>query len=261
MLVDTHAHLDMPQFDPDRADVLHRARDAGLEMVVTIATGNPGNDSIQKSLDLAEMHDFVYAGIGVHPHDARLADESFWWKMQSWSKHPKVVLWGEIGLDYYYNHSPRDAQQGVFRRQLRIAQSLKLPVTIHCRDAWTDLMEILRLEWKSENPGGIMHSFTGTENQAQEATAMGFLISFSGIVTFKNAMALKTVARGLDLSEILVETDSPYLAPVPWRGRRNEPAFAVDVARCLAQIKGVSFEELERSTTHNFRRLIGFENP
>jgi TatD DNase family protein len=257
MLIDSHAHLDMPQFDPDRADVIRRAKDAGLEMIVTIAAGNPGETSIEKSLALAETHDFIYVGIGIHPHDARLVDEAYWGKMEKWSKHPKVILWGEIGLDYYYNYSQRDTQREVFRRQLQLAQTLKLPVTIHCRDAWQDLMEILKLEWKSENLGGILHSFTGTSSQAQEAAAMGFLISFSGIVTFKNAADLKNVARTLALHHILVETDSPYLAPVPQRGKRNEPAFLVDVARSLSQIMSVPFEELQHSTTRNFRRLVG----
>jgi TatD DNase family protein len=256
MLVDAHAHLDMPQFDPDREDVLLRAKDAGVELVITIGMGNPRENSIEKSLLIAEKHDFVYVGIGVHPHDASLADESYWKKMESWSKHPRVVLWGEIGLDYYYKRSPLDVQQEVFTRQLRMAQSLNLPVTIHCRDAWKDLMEILRLEWKSGNRGGILHSFTGTETQAREAIAMGFLISFSGMVTFKNAENLRRVARSLAQGDFLVETDSPFLAPEPWRGRRNEPAFVVNVARSVAQVRNESFEELGSSTTHNFRRLI-----
>ena len=257
MLADTHAHLDMAQFDSDREDVLLRAVDAGVEIVLSIATGNPRENSIEKSLSIAEKYDLVYAGIGVHPHDASLADESYWVKMESWSKHPKVVLWGEIGLDYYYKRSPLDVQREVFREQLRIAQSLNLPVAIHCRDAWKDLMEIIKLEWKPGNRGGILHSFTGTATQAQEAIAMGFLISFSGMITFKKADNLNHVANGLAQDRILVETDAPFLTPEPWRGRRNEPAFVVNVARSLAQVRNESFEELGISTTRNFRRLLG----
>jgi TatD DNase family protein len=257
MLVDSHAHLDLPQFDPDREDLLRRAQDSGVEIVLTIGMGNPEDNSIEKSLSISEKHDFVYVGIGVHPHDARLVDESYWEKMETWSRHSKIVLWGEIGLDYYYKHSPMDIQQAVFRRQLRIAQSRNLPVVIHCRDAWKDLFEILSLDWKPENPGGILHSFTGTEAQAHEAIAMGFLISFSGMVTFKKADNLRRVAESLDADKILVETDAPFLTPEPWRGRRNEPAFVLNVARSLAQARNESVEELGNSTTCNFRRLIG----
>jgi TatD DNase family protein len=260
MFVDTHAHLDMPSFDADREEVLRRAVDSGVEMIVTVACGSPAGDSVERSLDLADKHDFVFVGIGVHPHDARLAEESYWCKMESWARHPKILLWGEIGLDYYYDHSPRSVQGYVFRRQLQLAQTLALPVTIHCRDAWPDLLEILRHEWKPGNPGGIFHSFTGTEREAQEAVAMGFLISFSGMLTFKNAAGLRSVARNLALEKLLVETDSPYLAPVPLRGNRNEPAFVLEVARCLAQIKEVSLEEVAQRTTGNFRRLVGLPN-
>ncbi|MBP1610957.1 MAG: hydrolase, TatD family [Acidobacteria bacterium] len=257
MLVDSHAHLDMPQFDADREDMLLRAVDIGVESVLTIGMGNPQDNSIEKSLAIAEKHDFVHVGIGVHPHDARLANESYWEEMESWSKHPKVVLWGEIGLDYYYKHSPTDVQRDVFRRQLRMAQALNLPVAIHCREAWKDLMEILRLEWKPENRGGILHSFTGTEDQAREAIAMGFLISFSGMITFKKADGLRQVAQSLAPDEFLVETDAPFLAPEPRRGRRNEPAFVVDVASSLARARNESLEGLGDSTTRNFRRIIG----
>jgi TatD DNase family protein len=259
MFVDSHAHLDMPQFDADREDVLLRAIDAGVGITLTIGMGNPEDNSIEKSLSIAERHDCVYVGIGVHPHDARLVDESYWEKMELWSKHPKVVFWGEIGLDYYYKHSPVDVQREVFRRQLRIAQSLNLPVAIHCREAWNDLIEILKKEWKAGNRGGILHSFTGTEDQARNALAMGFLISFSGMITFKKADNLRRVAVGLHSDEILIETDAPFLAPEPRRGRRNEPAFVVEVARSLARVRNESIEELGSSTTRNFRRILGLQ--
>ena len=257
MIVDSHAHLDMTQFDQDREDLLLRANDAGVEMVLTIGMGNPQEDSIEKTLAIAEKHDFIFVGIGVHPHDARLVDDSYWAKMEMWSEHPKVVLWGEIGLDYYYKHSPVDVQREVFRRQIRMAQTRNLPIIIHCRDAWQDLNEILTLEWKAENPGGILHSFTGSEAQAQEAVGKGFLISFSGMVTFKKAQNLRSVAKNLAPDKILVETDAPFLTPEPWRGRRNEPAFVVNVARTLAQVRNETLDEFGSATTRNFRRLIG----
>ncbi len=238
MIADSHAHLDMPQFDADRDDVVRRARAAGVELILTIGTASPDDRSIETTLELAEAYDFVHAGVGVHPHDARLADEALWQRMERWSRHPKVVLWGEIGLDYYYDHSPRDAQLEVFRRQLRLAADRGIPVSLHCRDAWPDLVETLRQEWRHASRSGILHSFTGTGEQARECADMGFLISFSGMVTFKNAGALRAAARTIPLDRLLVETDSPYLAPVPHRGRRNEPAFVIDVARGLSRCWG-----------------------
>jgi TatD DNase family protein len=247
----------MPQFDADRDDVIHRARDAGLGLIVCIGTGNPAESSIENTLDLAEKHDFIYAGLGIHPHDARLPDAGYWRKIEGWMGHPKVVLWGEIGLDYYYDHSPREIQKEVFRRQLRMARERRLPVAVHCRDAWPELSGILREEWSGDHPGGILHSFTGDRAQALEGSSLGFLISFSGIVTFKKAEALRDAARALTLDQILVETDCPYLAPVPHRGKRNEPAFVVDVGRCLAGTLQADYQELARRTSSNFRRLTG----
>ncbi len=257
MIADSHAHLDAPQFDSDRDEVIQRARDAGLELLLAIGTGNPEESSIERTLELTGQYDFIYAGIGVHPHDARRADESYWKRMEIWCEHPKVVLWGEIGLDYHYDHSPRDRQQEVFRRQLRMARERQLPVSIHCRDAWSDLIAILQQECKHGPIRGIFHSFTGTAEQAQNCAAMGFLISFSGIVTFKNAGVLRDAARSLRLNQVLVETDSPYLAPVPHRGKRNEPAYVVAVARGLAAAMQVAFEEVTRQTTVNLRSLLG----
>lgn len=260
MIVDSHAHLDMNEFDADREEVLRRARDAGLELLVSIGTGRPDTAGVEKTLELAERQDFVYAGIGVHPHDARLPDSAYWKKLDRLAEHPKVVLWGEIGLDYYYDHSPREIQKEAFRRQLQMARDHRLPVAIHCRDAWPDLVSILRDEWTGDNPGGILHSFTGDAAQAREGFSLGFLISFSGIVTFKKAETLREAARSLPLDRILVETDCPYLAPVPHRGKRNEPAYVIDVGRSLAQTIEVEFEELARRTTMNFRRLTRLDS-
>ncbi len=257
MVIDSHAHLDMPQFDADRDRVIQRARDAGLELVVTIITAHPGKPSVEETLALTDEHDFIRAGIGVHPHEAQLPDEAYWDQIARWVEHPKVVLWGEIGLDYFYDQSPREIQREVFRRQLRLAQERRLPVALHCRDAWADLIGIIREEWPPGHPGGIFHSFTGSREQALEGASLGFLISFSGIVTFKKADGLRDAARALSLDQILVETDCPYLAPVPHRGKRNEPAFVVDVARSLAETMQVDFNELARRTSQNFRRLTG----
>jgi TatD DNase family protein len=167
------------------------------------------------------------------------------------------VIWGEIGLDYFYDFSPRQTQIEAFRRQLLMARKLRLPVSIHCRDAWDDMIAILRTVWHGEVPGGIFHSFTGSPAQALEGLALGFMLSFSGMITFKNAENIREAAKKTPLDKILIETDSPYLAPVPHRGRRNEPMFVRDVASSLARLKGVGFDELARQTSENLTRLIG----
>lgn len=261
MIVDTHAHLDMKQFDGDRDGVINRARDAGLDLIVTIGTGKPGSPSIRQALDLAEKYDFIYAGLGVHPHDAQLADEAYLHTLEEQMDHPKVIFWGEIGLDYYYDNSPRKRQVEAFRWQLRAALRRRLPVAIHVRDAWFDLVRILREEWVGPTPGGILHSFTGGRDQALEGAELGFHISYSGIATFKSAAAIREAVRVTPADRILVETDSPYLAPVPHRGKRNEPAFVVDVARSVATTLEIGFEELAGRTTRNFRRLAGLDEP
>jgi len=257
MLVDSHAHIEMPQFDADRSEVIQRAKDAGLGLVIAVGTGNPQDHSIERTLNLADSHEFIYAAIGVHPHDARLADAAYWKELERAVEHPKVVLWGEIGLDYYYDYSPRDVQRDAFRTQLQMARRRGIPVSIHCRDAWTDLVTILREEWSGDHPGGVLHSFTGNREQALEGVALGFLISFSGIVTFKSAETLRDAARALSPDQILIETDCPYLAPVPHRGKRNEPAFVEEVARSLAATRVTEFEEIALNTSQNLRRLIG----
>jgi TatD DNase family protein len=256
MLIDSHAHLDMPQFDPDRHDVIQRARDAGVDFIIAIGTGSPQGTSIENTLELAERYDFIWAGIGVSPHDARFADERYLEKLEVCAEHPKVVLWGEIGLDYYHDLSPRDVQRDVLRRQLRIARRRRLPVALHCRDAWPDLMCILREEYSGATRGGLLHSFTGTRDQALAGAEFGFLISFSGIVTFQNAVALREAAHLLAPNRILLETDCPYLAPVPYRGKRCEPAFVMDIARTLAQVRGTDLDAFARQTSDNARCLL-----
>jgi TatD DNase family protein len=204
-----------------------------------------------------EEHAVLLGAVGVHAHDAQAADDAYLDWLRELAGHPKIAVWGEIGLDYYYDHSPRERQQDLFRTQLRIARSLRKPVTIHCRDAWDDLAAILNEEWAGDHPGGILHSYTGTAQDAAAFASAGFLISFSGMITFKNAALIREAARGLRPDQVLVETDSPYLAPVPHRGRRNEPAFVLDVARGLADAMGLGLEELARATSDNFARLLG----
>ncbi len=257
MIVDSHSHLDMHQFDDDREEVIRRAQDAGLEYLVTIGTAKPGDSSVERTLEMANRHPFIYAGIGIHPHDAAHATETLYREIEKLVHHPKVILWGEIGLDYYYDFSPRDAQREVFRRQIQMARNCGLPVAIHCRDAWEDLIGIVQEEWRGENPGGILHSFTGTAVMAHEAAELGFHISFSGMVSFKNARGIREAAVATPLERILLETDSPYLAPVPHRGKRNEPSWVQDVARSLAHTLGIAHEDLCRISSANFRRLAG----
>ena len=260
MIADSHAHLDMQQFEADRDDVVARAITGGVGLIVTIGTGRPGDPSVPRTLELAETYEVVLAGIGVHPHDAALADDRYLRELTALARHSKVVLWGEIGLDYHYDNSPRDVQRRLFRRQLQLAGELQLPVSIHCRDAWADLECIVREECTAGRLRGILHSFTGTRHEAEVFAGLGFLISFSGMITFRNAVRIREAAQALQLDQVLVETDCPYLAPVPHRGRRNEPAFVVDVARGLADTMGVSLAELARATLRNLRGLIGPED-
>ncbi len=259
MLIDSHAHLDTSAFDADRDEVIARARAAGIELFLEIAGSDVAQGSLKIGIALAEQHDFIYAAVGLHPHEASLYDDALEQEFLQLAAHPKVIGWGEIGLDYYYDHSPRDAQQRVFQRQLELALQAKLPVIIHTRDAEDDTIQILRESWA--NPGGsaiggIIHCFTGTQKLADAAIAMGFHISFSGVVTFKNADELRAVAATVPFNQLLVETDCPYLAPVPYRGKRNEPAFVKETATCLANLRKVSLEEMAGVTSANFKRLF-----
>lgn len=257
MIVDSHVHLDLPQFDHDRTEVVRRAQVAGVELLLTIGMASPEKTSIARTLQLAESHDAVYAAIGVHPHDARVASVQFLQEIAQLAAHPKVALWGEIGLDYHYRNSPQDGQREIFREQIRLARERGLPISLHCRDAWADLFEILEQEFGGHRYRGILHNFTGVREQAVRLTELGFLISFSGILSFRHSESLREAARSLRLDQILVETDAPYVAPAPHRGLRNEPAYVTDVARSLAETMDVTFEDVARNTTRNFRRLIG----
>jgi len=257
MFVDSHAHLEMTQFDVDRPAVLERARAAGVETIVAIGSGT-GPGSLACGIQLAEQYPGVYATIGIHPHEAKLAADRDFAELKELASNQKVIAWGEIGLDYFYDHSPREVQRDVFVRQMELARAAKLPIIIHCRpsdrsaDAWQDCLELLREYWSQRSLGGVLHCFTGALEHARAALDMGFVISFAGNLTFPKSQGIRDVARQLPLDRMLIETDSPFLAPVPNRGKRNEPAFVVEVARQLSEVLGVTIDKVAEQTTRNF---------
>jgi TatD DNase family protein len=256
MYVDSHAHIEMDDFDADREAVIARAISAGVEIIVNVGNGDLARDSHASAFRVAEQHPFIYTTVGAHPHEARLLDDDLYARLADLAEHPKVIAWGEIGLDYYYDNSPRDVQRDSFRRQLALARERGLPVVIHTRDAEADTLEILGQEWGGAGLAGVIHCFTGTRAFAEGALEMGFYISFSGVVTFKKAEDLRDTASQIPIERLLVETDSPFLAPVPYRGRRNEPAYVVETARAVAALRGLEPEELGRITSENFKRLF-----
>jgi len=253
-LADSHCHLDDARFDEDREAVIERALAAGVGFMLAIGTGD-GPPDLEAGVRLAEGHEKIYATIGVHPHDARKSDNETWRRLAELAAHPKVVAIGEIGLDYYYDNSPRERQREVFAEQLRLARDAGKAVVIHTRDAWDDTMQLLREHSPGGELTGIMHCFTGGPEAAREALELGFCLSFGGVVTFPKASAVRESAVVTPLDRLLIETDAPYLAPVPHRGKRNEPAFVVETARKLAELRGEPLEKLARATTDNFRRL------
>jgi TatD DNase family protein len=263
VFIDSHVHLDVSQYDADRGEVIDRAREAGVETLLEICGSDIATGSLDVGIRLAEEYPFIYAAAGVHPHEASLYQESLEQKLIAMSRHEKVIAWGEIGLDYYYDNSPRDVQREVFRRQLELARECDLPVIIHTRDAEDDTIEILRRNWGDaggKEIGGILHCFTGTHRLATEAIKMGFYISFSGVLTFKNAVDLRKIAQLVPEDRLLIETDCPYLAPEPYRGKRNEPGFVKETAAKLAEIRDISIEEIARVTSENFNTLFKFTN-
>jgi TatD DNase family protein len=250
-LIDSHCHLDSDQFDADREQVIERALAAGVTQMVAIGTGN-GPPDLEAGTRLADRYKFLYATVGVHPHDAAKANEITFQALADLTLHPKVIAIGEIGLDYHYDFSPRETQQAVFIRQMQIA---KKPIVIHTREAWDDTIKLIREHWDPQR-GGIMHCFSGNPDQAKQALDLGFYLSFGGIVTFPKALEIQESARQAPIDRILVETDSPYLAPVPTRGKRNEPAFMLETVRKLAQLRNVSEQAIAQSTTANFQHLM-----
>ncbi len=261
MFVDSHAHIDGPEFDGDRDEVLERARLAGVDAILNVGTGDPHSGAFERAAKLGEQHADIYTAVGVHPHDARLYDDSAEDLIRRLLTGEKVVAWGEIGLDFHYDNSPRDVQLKVFRRQLQSARELGVPVIIHTREAEKETVEILRDEWQSSKLPGIMHCFSGSAALARQCIELGFSISFSGIVTFKKADDLRAIAAEVPLDRLLIETDCPFLTPVPHRGKRNEPAYVVEVAACLAGLRGMTLEEMGRLTTENFNRIFRLKSP
>ena len=272
MYVDSHCHLDGPKFAPDREQVLARARETGVEALVAIGNGS-GPDDVACGIRLAEECGprstanglKIYATIGVHPLEAALAEERHYSEMEKLARDPRVIAWGEIGLDYFYDHSPCEVQQNVFVRQMELARAAKLPIVIHNRpsdnseNAWEDLFRLLREHWQSSGLGGILHCFTGTVEHARVGMDLGFMISFAGNVSYPKAVSIREAAAQIPLQRMLIETDSPYLAPVPHRGKRNEPAFVAETARHIGELRGMSAEEVGKATTENFYRFFGLD--
>ena len=256
VLADSHTHLEFPQFDADREEVFERAWASGVRHLVAIGSGS-GPDRLRAGLDMAAGRDWVFPTIGIHPHEARLAGEEHFAELARLAAHPRVIAVGEIGLDYHYDHSPRNVQQTVFRRQLELAEASRLPIIIHCREAWPDCLRILDEQWKRTALGGIFHCFSGSFEDARRGLDAGFSISFAGNLTFPKAAELRDVAARIPRDRLLIETDCPFLAPVPRRGKRNEPAFVRFVAEQLAAIWGVAVSEAAAATTRNFLNFVG----
>ncbi|MDF2682969.1 MAG: TatD family deoxyribonuclease [Brevibacillus sp.] len=252
MLFETHTHLNAKEFDEDREEVIARARENGVSTIVNIGFNA---ETIPTCIELAEKYDFIYAVVGWHPQDAKdMTDEHLAW-IEELTRHPKVVGLGEMGLDYYWDTSPKDVQADVFRKQIRLARKVEMPIIIHNRDAHQDVISILKEE-KAAEVGGIMHCFSGSWETAKLALDMNFYISFGGPLTFKNAKQPKEVAAKVPLDRLLIETDSPYLTPHPFRGKRNESGYVRYVCEEMANIRGLSYEEMAQITSDNARRLF-----
>ncbi len=252
MFIDTHVHLNAEQYDADLDEVIQRALEAKVEKMIVVGFDRP---TITKAMELAEAHSFIYAVVGWHPVDAiDCTEEDLEW-IEKLAAHPKVVGIGETGLDYHWDKSPKDVQQAVFRKQIRLAQRVKLPIIIHNRDATADVVRILREE-DAKITGGIMHCFGGSVETARECIDMNFMISLGGPVTFKNARMPKEVAKEIPLEFLLIETDAPYLAPHPYRGKRNEPSWVVLVAEEIARLKDLTVEDVAARTTENALKLF-----
>lgn len=249
-LIDSHAHLDFRQFDDDRESAIERARQAGVVAIINVGTNL---SSSRASVHLAEEHDFIYATVGIHPHDADTADEEALNALRSLVEHPQVVAVGEIGLDYYRDYSPRSLQRRAFHDQLALAAEVRRPVVIHSRDAHDEVFVALH-NWEGT---GVLHTYAAGPQRLEEALEMGFFIGLSGPVTYPKAHGLREVARAVPLDRLLVETDCPYLAPTRYRGRRNEPAYVKDIVELIAHERNQPMEQVARATTENAQRLFG----
>jgi TatD DNase family protein len=263
MFIDSHAHLEGKRYDADRGDVLARAKQNGIEAYLAIGNGD-GPDTADCGIRLTEQfggkieYPEIWASVGIHPHEANLASETAYSQLANWAKHPKVIAWGEIGLDYFYDHSPRDVQKTVFLKQMELARAAKLPIIIHCRpsenseNAWDDCLSLISEHWAPSGIGGILHCFTGTVEHCRRGLDLGFLISFAGNITFAKAQNIRDAAQIAPLDRMLIETDSPYLAPIPYRGQRNEPSFVKEVAGQMGSLRGLSADEIGQQTAENF---------
>jgi TatD DNase family protein len=263
MYTDSHAHLDGKRFDTDRADVIARANQAGVSTLLAIGNGDgPGTGTLDCAIKLAQQYDWIYATVGIHPHEAELAKLSDFDELERLAQSPKVIAWGEIGLDYFYDHSPRDVQQRVFLQQMEMARAAKLPIIIHCRpsnsseNAWDDVLRLVGENWATSGLGGVLHCFTGTVDHARAALDLGFMVSFAGNITFPKAQNIRDAASMVPLDRMFIETDCPYLAPAPHRGQRNEPAFVVEVARQIGQLRNLSCDEIGQQATRNFHNFF-----
>ncbi len=268
MLVDSHAHLDSERYVEDREAMLVRARGAGVETVLAVGIGD-GPATMHRALELSREYASnpdmprIVVSAGVHPHEAELADTAALEKLNALAAEPEMVAVGEIGLDYFYDHSPRDVQADAFIAQMEIASAHRLPILIHCRasadstNAWDDALALLDAHWRGTGLGGVLHCFGGEERHAKQAMDMGFLVSFAGNITFPKAQPIRDVAARIPADRLLIETDAPFLAPAPNRGKRNEPAMVRAVAEKLAEIRGVDYETMALTTTQNFHRMFG----
>jgi len=256
IFIDTHVHLNADQYEEDLQEVIDRALEAKVERMVVIGFDRK---TIERTMQLIEQYDFVYGVIGWHPVDAiDCTQQDLEW-IEQLASHPKIVGIGETGLDYYWDKSPKDVQQELFRKQIQLAQKINLPIVIHNRDATGDVVQILREE-NAASVGGVMHCFSGSVETARECIAMNFMISLGGPVTFKNSRLPKEVATEIALEHLMIETDAPYLAPHPHRGKRNEPAFVPLVAEEIARLKGLTIEEIAQATTANAKNFFGIDN-
>ncbi|MBI3017701.1 MAG: TatD family hydrolase [Deltaproteobacteria bacterium] len=250
MFIDSHAHLEYSNYEADFSEVLARAKEAKIELILNIGTTL---EHCKQGLEVAQSYPHIFASVGIHPHDANKVPADYLDQLKAFAKNPKVKAIGEIGLDYYYEHSPREIQLQRFEEQVRLAQELNLPMSIHCRNAFQDCFEILS---KVSYFTGVFHCFTGTQEEAKKALELGFYISFSGIVTFKKSQALQEVVKQVPLEKMLIETDAPFLAPEPHRGKRNEPAFVILTAQKIADLKAIPLETVAQKTTHNTKTLF-----
>jgi TatD DNase family protein len=270
MFIDSHAHLEGKRYDADRDEVLKRAKVAEVNAYLAIGNGD-GPDTADCGIRLAEQYagnpqyPQIWASVGIHPHEAALANDEAYARLEQWAHHPRVIAWGEIGLDYFYDHSPRDVQKTVFLHQLELARVAKLPVIIHCRpsdnseNAWDDCLSLIGEHWKSSGLGGILHCFTGRIEHARRGLDLGFMISFAGNITFPKAQNIRDAAQIVPLDRMLIETDSPYLAPIPYRGQRNELAFVTEVAAQIGVLRSMSAAEVGLRTASNFLRFFDLE--